>query len=76
MVSVEKKLLFCFFLPNVLCGFRKSEKFGIMDRCLKCEHYARFLKEMAEEDEEFWDEEAKIRKYGYPKRFDVPKGGS
>jgi len=45
-----------------------------MDRCLKCPHYARFEREMNEEDQKAMDEIEKIRKYGYPKRFDVPKG--
>ena len=68
-MRVEKKLLSCVFLADVLCSFRKSEHFGVMSRCLKCSHYARFVREMAEEEEEFWDEVDKIRKYGYPRRF-------
>ena len=52
-----KKPLFCLFLLDVLCSFRKSGKvFGVMDRCLKCPHYLRFLDEMAEEDEKVMDE--------------------
>ena len=66
----EKKLLSCFFLPDVLCSFRKSEKFGVMSRCLKCPFYAKFMREMEEEEEEFWDEVDKIRKYGYSRRRD------
>ena len=46
------KLLSCTFLSDVLCSFRKDEKFGVMGRCLKCEHYARFIREMDKEDEE------------------------
>jgi len=34
------------------------------------------VREMDEEEEEFWEEEEKIRKYGYPRKFDVPKGDS
>ena len=59
----EKKLLSCFFLIDVLCSFRKSEKFGLMDRCLKCRHYLRFLREMAEEDEKVMDEIDRMRRY-------------
>ena len=47
----SKKLLSCAFLLDVLCSYRKSEKSGVMCRCLKCEHYARFIREMEKEDE-------------------------
>jgi hypothetical protein len=57
MVSTEK-LLSCAFLPDVLCSYRKSEKSGVMGRCLKCEHYARFIREMDREEEEI-DREVK-----------------
>jgi len=50
-----------------------NEKLGVMDRCLRCSHYKRFLREMAEEDEKVMSEIDKIRRFGYPKRFDVPK---
>lgn len=66
MISVKKKQLFCLFLLDVLCSFRKYEKFGVMDRCLECPHYKKFLREMDKQDEMFWDEEARVRKYGYP----------
>jgi len=72
-LSAEKKLLSCVLLPDVLCSFRESEQFGVMNRCLKCPHYFRFLKEMDEEEEEFFEEAEKIRKYGYPRKFDVPE---
>ena len=73
MSSTEKKLLSCLFLSDVLCSFRVSEKVGVMDRCLRCSHYKRFLREMADEDEKVMSEIDKIRRYGYPKRFDAPK---
>ena len=76
VLSAEKKLLSCLFLVGVLCSFRKSEKSYIMNRCFECPHYKRFLKEMQEEEDAFFEEVERIRKYGYPKRFDVPKGGS
>ena len=69
-MSVEKKLLFCFFLPNVICSFRTSEKSGLMDRCLKCPYYVKFLREMEEEEDKFWEEVDRIRKYGYSGRRD------
>lgn len=47
---VKPQLLSCVFLTDVLCSYRKSEKFGVMGRCLKCEHYVRFIREMDEED--------------------------
>ena len=69
-MSVEKKLFSCFFFSDVLCSWRKSEKFGIMNRCLKCPFYFKFLREMEEEEEQFWDEVDRIRKYGYSGRRD------
>ena len=58
------KVLSCLFLLDVLCSFRTSEKvFGIMDRCLKCEYYLSFLKEMAEEDEKVMDEIDEMRRF-------------
>jgi hypothetical protein len=54
--SKEKpKVLSCMFWNDVLCSFRKYEKFGLMNRCLKCEHYLRFEREMDEEDQELDD---------------------
>jgi len=58
------KVLPCAFLPDVLCSFRKSEKFGIMDRCFKCSHYLRFMCEMDEEDERVMDEIDEIHRTG------------
>lgn len=51
-MASSKKLLSCAFLLDVLCSYRKSEKSGVMGRCLKCENYARFIREMDKEDEE------------------------
>ena len=68
--SVEKKLLSCMFLPDVLCFFRKSEKSGVMSRCFKCPYLLKFQREMEKEEEEFWDEVDRIRKYGYSRRRD------
>lgn len=51
MVASSEKLLTCAFLTDVLCRYRKTEEFAIMDRCLKCPHYLRFITEMDEEDE-------------------------
>lgn len=64
---MQVKFLSCIFFDDVLCSFRKSEKLGVMDRCLKCEYYRRFMREMDEEEERVWDEIDRIRKYGYPK---------
>ena len=73
MSHSEKKLLFCLFLVDVLCSFRKSEKFYIMNRCFECPHYKRFLKEMQDEEDEFFEECERIWKFGYPRSFRVPK---
>lgn len=45
------KRLSCLFLDGVLCSFRKTKQVAIMNRCLKCPHYLRFMRDMAEEDE-------------------------
>jgi hypothetical protein len=63
MSSVKKKLLSCFYFSDVLCSFRKSKKVGIMNRCLKCPFYFKFMREM--EEEEFWNFENNVRKYGW-----------
>ena len=75
MRNRNRKVLSCVFFDDVLCSFRKTEHFAIMERCLRCPHLARFEREMDEEDEQEMAEIDKIRKYGYPRRFDVPKGG-
>ena len=63
--SVEKKLLSCLFWLDVLCSYRRRyEKLGIMDRCLKCPHYFRFLREMDKEDQKVMDEVDEIRRTG------------
>lgn len=63
MVDVESKVLSCLFLPDILCSYVKSEKVGLMDRCLKCRHYEWFLREMAEEDDKVMDEIDRMRGY-------------
>jgi len=60
---MSSKLLSCLFLLDVWCSFRKSEKFTMMDRCLKCKHYERFLREMDEEDEKVMDEIDEMRRF-------------
>ena len=58
----------CIFLFGVLCSFRRDvEDFRPMERCFKCEHYLRFVRELEEEEEKVFEEFDKIRKYGYPK---------
>lgn len=65
--SVQRKLLTCIFLEDVLCAHRKSDNFRPMARCWTCPEYLRFLRGMQEEEEKFFEECDKIRKYGYPK---------
>lgn len=58
-----KKPLSCFFLPDVLCSYVRNRKFtGVMSRCLRCKHYSRFMVEMEEEEERFFEEVEKIRR--------------
>jgi hypothetical protein len=49
------KVFKCAFFEDVLCSFRKSEKFAILDQCFKCPHYSRFEREMDEEDQKVMD---------------------
>jgi hypothetical protein len=61
--DVGSKVLPCLFLGHeVLCSFRKDEKGAVMDRCLKCSHYLRFMAEMEEEDERVMNEIDEERK--------------
>lgn len=58
------KVLSCLFLLDILCSYVKSAKStGVMDRCMKCSHYLRFMQEMAEEDEKVMDEIDRMRRY-------------
>jgi hypothetical protein len=65
MVDVESKVFSCLFMLDVLCSHVKSEKSkGVMDRCLKCRHYLRFLRIMHDEDMKVMDEIDEIRRTG------------
>ena len=59
------KPLTCLFLLDVLCSFRKYEGFSIMDRCARCPHYERFMREMEEEDDKFWEEVERLEREGH-----------
>jgi hypothetical protein len=63
--SGHRKVLPCVFFDDVLCSFRRSEKSGIMRRCLGCEHYKKFVEEMEKEEDEFFDEVERARRRGY-----------
>ena len=69
-VKKEKKLFTCFFLSDVLCSWRKTEHFGVMSRCFSCPFFLKFQRKLEEEEEAFWDEVDRIRKYGYFGRRD------
>jgi len=56
------KVLSCVFFDDVLCSYRKNERFGVMSRCFKCRHYRKFKREMDEEEEEFFEEVERIRR--------------
>ena len=64
MVDGKPKVLSCLFLLNVLCSFRKVEQFAVLDRCFKCPHYSRFVQEMEELEDAFWEEEERLRREG------------
>ena len=64
MVDGQPKVLSCLFLPSkVLCSYVKSEQSGVLDRCLKCRHYLRFLHIMHEQDMKVMDEIEEMRRY-------------
>jgi len=72
----EKRLMeswLCFFDENVFCPFSKVPKDRrVASVCHSCKHYARFMREMEEEDDRVMDEIDGIRrnpeKYGYSRR--------
>jgi len=74
--SVKQKVFSCLFFLDVLCCYRTTEKIGVMNRCLKCSHYFRLFRQLDEQEEDFFEEAEKIWKYGYPRKFDISKGGS
>jgi hypothetical protein len=57
------KPLSCLFVLDVLCSYVKGQRSGVLDRCMKCSHYFRFLRVMAEEDEKVMDEIDRMRRY-------------
>lgn len=61
VLSSEKKLLFCVFSSGVLCSFRKNEKSAVLSRCFRCSHYLRFMREMEEKEDAFFEDEARAR---------------
>jgi len=60
----KSESLSCVFLNDVLCSYRKDEKFSVMVRCMKCSHYAKFTRDMDEEDERVMNEIDEIRRTG------------
>jgi len=59
----KPKTLSCYFLPDVLCSYVKNQKFtGVLSRCMKCKHYSRFLAEMEDEEERFFEEVERARR--------------
>lgn len=54
--SHDLKLFQCFFSPQTLCSYRKTEQFSVMERCFSCPEYKRFGAEMEREEEDFFVE--------------------
>lgn len=63
MVDKNGKVFSCPFSPDILCLYRKNERFSMMSRCSKCRHLRRFEREMDEEDERVMKEIDEERKY-------------
>jgi len=57
------KVFSCLFLLDILCSYRKTEKLGVMDRCLNCRYYREFLCIMDEEDQKVMDEIDEMRRF-------------
>lgn len=64
----ERKLVeswLCLFFDDVFCRYSKiPEEDRVGSVCLRCEHYARFVREMDEEDERVMDEIDEIWRTG------------
>ena len=60
-MEFSKGVGYCVLSNYVLCSFRKSEKSGVMGRCLKCSHFERFMDSMDREEEEFFEMVEAIR---------------
>ena len=58
------KLLSCLLLEDVFCSFVKYGKVGLMDRCMTCVYYKRFLDRMDSEDQRVMDDIDEIRRTG------------
>lgn len=52
----------CSFFDDVVCSFKKSDKFVVLRRCLKCSHSERFMREMEQEENMFFDEAKRMRR--------------
>lgn len=59
----KPKLLSCLFLRDVLCSFRKTSGYGVMNRCMQCRYYETFLREMDAEDAKIMDEIDRMRRF-------------
>lgn len=64
LVKKDLKVLPCGFYDNVLCSYRKTVRFCLMDRCWKCRHYKRYNREMLEADARIMDEIDEERRRG------------
>jgi hypothetical protein len=64
MVEKGLKGLFCVFVDDVSCKYRKSVKFHVMHRCWGCRHFKRYNREMLEVDEKVMDEIDEERRLG------------
>jgi len=60
----------CVFLNDVVCSSQKRGAPKILDRCLECVEYRRFVFDMEREEEDFFKECDLIRKFGYPRVYD------
>jgi len=62
---MQAKALPCIFVLNVLCSFRKDvEDFRPMERCFACKFYLKFVRDLEEEEEKFFEEVEEREKHG------------
>ena len=62
---MQVKFLSCIFLLGVRCAFRKdADDFRPMEKCFTCCHYLTFVRELEEEEDEFFAFADDVEKYG------------
>ena len=56
---------FCVFLVDLFCRFQTYDKPMVLDKCFRCPHYLRLMRQCDEEDIRLMDEIERIHRHGY-----------